>query len=217
MRSQSRTTVLPQWVRATSPGPVLPLQHQLLIPSSLLWCLTNVVRDLPLPLLPGASPKRMSFSRLPSSLLIIWPKYCSMRLSHRTLSLIASSSSLMIDTFVCLVIQGIRSILHQTHISKAYRISLFLVPLEMFLLHMILHSLVIAAFPGAVWRLISADESPLDFIEAPKYTKVWNFLYSPTAAELEVFLPDLLAWLFGEEYQRSDEQRKDQTSQLQKN
>ena len=80
------------------------------------------------------------------------------------------------DTFVRLVVQGILSILHQTYISKTSillvssvfvvhvsatyintektsdRISLFLVPLEIFLLHVRFCSLVIAASVGRAAR-----------------------------------------------------------------
>ena len=90
------------------------------------------------------------------------------------------------DTFVCLAVQGIFSILRQTHILKASilllsftfivhvsaayintektsdRISLFLVPLEMFLLHVMFRRLVIAAFPRAIRRRVYANEPTLN-------------------------------------------------------
>ena len=73
-----------------------------------------------LPLLAGALPKRMYFSRLPSSLLMIWPKYPRLYLSHWTQPdwLIQFIDDGYIRSF-CSTCRVSSSILRQTHILKA--------------------------------------------------------------------------------------------------
>lgn len=84
IRSQSLTAILHLKERAINHDPV-PLR-QLLLPKPIcaLMMSDHVVEALPLPLLRGGLPKRMSFSRFLTPLLVIFPNYPRMRLSHRT-------------------------------------------------------------------------------------------------------------------------------------
>ena len=75
----------------------------------------HLVEDLPLLLLPGPLPKRASFLRFPTSLLVTCPKYTS----RNTPSLTSCCTLMTIEMLVCRAVQGILRILHQTQISKA--------------------------------------------------------------------------------------------------
>ena len=108
-----------------------------------------------------------------------------MRLSHKPLRLISACISLTIEMLVHCTIQGILSILHQTHISETsifflYHlpstsmfktektsdcIGLFLVFLKILLLHVtLLRSLVTVA-----------DKPPSALMMEPKYTNAFIF------------------------------------------
>ena len=79
----------------------------------------HLVTGLPLSFSPEALPRRMSFSRFLTSLLVTCPKYPTILLPHKTLSLTGSCISLMIEMLVYSAVRRIFSILSQTNIWKA--------------------------------------------------------------------------------------------------
>ena len=166
-----------------------------------------LVKDFHLHLLAGALPKRISFLKYPTFLLVTCAKYSRMRLSHKTLGMIGSCILLMIELLVCHAAQGFLSTFCHTHISKtlilllspafnvhvseAYRktkktsncIHLFFVFLKILLLHLTLRHLMIADLLKEIWRHISTNKPPSASIVEPKYTKALTFPDSLRAAE----------------------------------
>ena len=77
----------------------------------------------------GTLPRKMSFSRFPTSLLITRPKYPRMRFLPKTLSLIDSSILLVIEMLVCHTVQVISASFtrstSQRHSSSTIHLSMF--------------------------------------------------------------------------------------------
>ena len=137
--------------------------------------------DLHLPLLARAFLKRISFSRFPTSLLVICFPITLECGSHRTCSLIGSCFLLMIKLLFFTHFQVssasfVRSatsffiICHQhrmftQHIGKwrkqvIVQVHIFLLSLDILLLYVILCNLIIADLARAIWCHISANDPP---------------------------------------------------------
>ena len=164
--------------------------------------LGHLVEDLPHPILPEPLPKRMSYSRFQTSLVVTCLKYPRTNLSHKALSLTASSISVTIGMLGHRAVEIILLIFCQhriwkvsilllssvlnIHVSMVYMktwrtsdcMSLFLVFLEILLLHVTLCHLIITGLIRTTWRCISANKLPSASIMEPKYVKELAFSYS---------------------------------------
>ena len=67
-------------------------------PFALWWCQTTLSEIFLF--------RRMSFSRFPTSLLVTWPKYPRMRLSHKILNQTGSCISLTFEMSICRAVKG---------------------------------------------------------------------------------------------------------------
>ena len=128
--------------------------------------LVHLVGNLPLPLEPNAFLKRMSFSRFSSFLLATCLNNIPWYASHIEHSALFIPPVLLRLTYLSPYspwdLQYSSSDLHLRGFYVRVLISLFLLSLDIFYLHVTFHSLIIADFPNTIWH--SPTNPPLTSI-----------------------------------------------------